>query len=455
KAETGDLDAQYISEGTRLENLRNGLGFTRGKFIITDSSGLSATIDLTQGDEATMGDVINEINSRGLSITARINDTGDGILLQDTGPGVVAITVEESGSTTAKALGLLGTATAPGADLDGSFEKTIIIEATDTLDDIVSKIVDSGIDIKASVINDGSSANPYRLNLLSSKSGKSGKFIFDDGGLGLNTLNLVEGKNAKVFFGSSDPARGVAITSSSNTITSVVPGVTINLKDSSPSPVRLVVGRDNESASEAVGKFVEDFNAVIEIINSLDAYDLETKTRGLLLGDSTLGRVSRSLYSLVSSRNTDVSSQFSTLTQVGIKVGTGGVIAFDSSKFITAINKDRDAVEKLFSLRTTATDPDTSAITVTASGFGFDFSDLLSRLTDIDGTVQSKLGAISSLINLNDGRIEQLTDLIGDKRARLQSQFNAMELALAKLQSQGSSLNNLAALAANTGRNSN
>ena len=454
KAETGDLDAQYISEGTRLENLRNGLGVTRGKFIITDSSGLSATIDLTQGDEATMGDVIDEINSRGLSIDARINDTGDGILLQDTGPGVVAITVEESGSTTAKTLGLLGTATAPGADFDGTFEKTIAIDAADTLDDIVAKIVDSGIDIKASVINDGSSANPYRLNLLSSKSGKSGAFIFDDGGLGLNTLNLVEAKNAKVFFGSSDPAKGVAITSTSNTITSVVPGVTINLKDSSASPVRLVVDRDNESVSEAVGTFVEDFNAVIELINSLDAYDSETQTRGLLLGDSTLGRVSRSLYSLVSSRNSDVSSQYSTLTQVGIKVGTGGVIEFDSTKFIAAINEDRDAVEKLFSLRTTEQDPDTSVISITASGFGYDFSALLSRLTDTDGTVQSKLGSISSRINLNNDRIEQLTDLIGDKRARLQSQFNAMELVLAELQSQGSSLNNLAALAANTGNNS-
>jgi flagellar hook-associated protein 2 len=451
QAGTGDLDVQYISESTKLDNLRNGLGVTRGKFIVSDSAGKSATIDLTQGDEITIGDVLNEINSKGLKLTARINDTGDGILLEDTGPGVVAISVEEKGSTTAKSLGLLGAAANAGDDLDGTFEKTITIDAADTLQDVVDKITDSGIDIKASIINDGSTNNPYRLNLLAAKSGKSGAFIFDDGGLGLTNQNLVEAKNAKVFFGSSDPAKGVAITSTSNTISSVVPGVTINLKGASNASVRLVVERDNTAVSDSVNAFVENFNAVIEIINTYDAYDSETQTRGLLLGDSTLSRVNQSLYNLVNHRNTDVSGQYNTLTQVGIKIDSGGAISFDSAKFVAALENDRDAVEKLFSLRTVVTDEDTYERTVTASGFGYDFSELLNRLTDTDGTLQSKLDSISNQMSLNNDRIEQLNDLLADKRSRLQSQFNAMELALSELQSQSSSLNTLANLASNSG----
>ncbi|HAI10595.1 MAG TPA: hypothetical protein DCM28_02750 [Phycisphaerales bacterium] len=450
EAQTGDLDAQYISENTKLDNLRNGLGITRGKFVISDSSGSSATIDLTQGDEITIGDVLKEINSKGLQLNARVNDTGDGILIEDTGPGVVAIAVEEKGSSTAKSLGLLGTASTPGDDLDGSFEKTIEVLSTDTLQDVVDKITDSGIDVKASIINDGSANSPFRLNLLAGKSGKSGSFIFDDGGLGLGTQNLVEAKNAKVFFGSSDPAKGVAITSTSNTITSVVPGVTINLKNASTSSVRLVVDRDNEAASEAVNKFVEDFNAVIEIINTYDAYDADTETRGILLGDSTLSRVSQALYSMVSSRNSDVSGIYNTLTQVGVKVGSGGTISFDSAKFTEALDTDRDSVEKLFSLRTTETDEDTNEITVTASGFGYDFSQLLNRLTDTDGTVQSKLDTISNQLELNNDRIDNLNDLLDDKRLRLQTEFNAMELALAEMQSQSSALTTLASLATNS-----
>ncbi len=446
-ANTGDLDVQYISEATKLDNLRNGLGITRGQFRITDSSGSSATVDLSQGDEITVGDVIDEINSKGLQITARINDTGDGILIEDNGPGVVALSIEEKGSSTAKSLGLLGTASAPGEDLDGSFETTIDILSTDTLEDVVDKITEANINVKVSIINDGSENNPYRLSFLSSQSGESGAFVFDDGGLGLNTQTLVEAKNAKVFFGSSDPAQGVAITSTSNTISSVVPGVTLNLKNANTSSVRLVVDRDNESVSDAINKFVEDFNAVIEVINTYDTYDTETETRGLLLGDSTLGRVSSALYSLVSSRNSDISGIYTTLTQVGVKVGSGGVIEFDSAKFIDALEEDRDAVEKLFTLRTTVTDEDTNERTVTASGFGYDFSQLLNRMTDTNGTVQSKLNSISNQLDLNNDRIDNLNDLLDDKRARLETEFNAMELALAELQSQSSSLDTLAGLA--------
>lgn len=446
-AQTGDLDVQYLSEATKLDNLRNGLGISRGEFIITDSAGQSATIDLTQGDEITIGDVIKEINSRGINVNARINDTGDGILLEDTGPGVVAMTVEEDGSTTAFDLGLLGVASAPGQDLDGSFEVTIEVEATDTLEDVIQKITDSGIDVKSTIINDGSAANPYRLNMLASESGKAGQFIFDDGGLGWGAQELVEAKNAKVFYGSTDPAQGVAITSSTNTITSVVAGLTINLKNSSDSSVRLVVDRDNEAVQESVDQFVIDFNAVIEFINSYDSYDADTEERGLLLGDSTLSRISSSLYSMVNSRNTDVSGQYRTLVQIGIKVGSEGVIEFDSEKFIDAINEDRDSVEKLFSLRKTETDEETKKISIVASGFGYDFSDLLSRMTNSDGTLDSKLNSITNQLNLNADRIEQLNELLDDKRARLRAEFNAMELALADLQSQSGSLDTLALLA--------
>ncbi|MFA9480488.1 flagellin hook IN motif-containing protein, partial [Phycisphaerales bacterium AB-hyl4] len=80
-ADTGNLSFRFITEATRMDRL----GVNRGQFTLTDSAGNSATVDLTQGDEQTLGDVINEINSRGLAIHARINDTGDGLLLEDTG----------------------------------------------------------------------------------------------------------------------------------------------------------------------------------------------------------------------------------------------------------------------------------------------------------------------------------------------------------------------------------
>src|SRR5690606_11663893 len=153
-------------------------GITRGQFRITDSAGVTATVDLTQGDEQTIGDVIAEINSRGLSINARINDNGDGILIEDTGPGVVAMKIEEQGSTTARDLGLAGEASAPGENINGTYERTITIDPADTLDDIAAKIVEAKVGVAASVISDGSAGAPYRLSLSATNPGTVGAFVF-------------------------------------------------------------------------------------------------------------------------------------------------------------------------------------------------------------------------------------------------------------------------------------
>lgn len=122
EADSGNLQYRYLTVGTSLSSL----GFVPGKFKITDSSGSSTTVDLNQG-ESTLFDVLADINSRGLDINARINDNGDGIIIEDTNPGakITAIKVEEAGSGTAASLGILGEASAPGESLDGSFEKTV------------------------------------------------------------------------------------------------------------------------------------------------------------------------------------------------------------------------------------------------------------------------------------------------------------------------------------------
>lgn len=137
KIESENLQRQYISNSTLLSKLNGGAGIERGRFIITDSAGNSATVDLTQGNEITVGDVLSEINSRGIGVTARINDNGDGIYLEDTatgaGAGAVAMSVVENGSTTAKDLGILGTADIAGGDIDGSFETTIDIPSSDLI----------------------------------------------------------------------------------------------------------------------------------------------------------------------------------------------------------------------------------------------------------------------------------------------------------------------------------
>src|SRR6185436_17522643 len=52
-----NLQRQWVSENTLLAQHNAGKGVTPGKFKITNSAGLTATIDLTQGNEIRLADV--------------------------------------------------------------------------------------------------------------------------------------------------------------------------------------------------------------------------------------------------------------------------------------------------------------------------------------------------------------------------------------------------------------
>ena len=57
---------------------------------------------MTTGVKQTLGDVIRDINSKNLGVTASINDHGDGLLLTDTAGGGLKMKVENVDGTSAR-----------------------------------------------------------------------------------------------------------------------------------------------------------------------------------------------------------------------------------------------------------------------------------------------------------------------------------------------------------------
>lgn len=451
----GNTNLQWVSEATRLATLNGGKGVAAGKFKITDSAGVSSEVDLGQG-EKTIGEVIAEINTRPVGVTASLNATGDGILLTDTAAGALTMKVEESGSSTARDLGLLGSATA--GVIDGSFEKTVTVDADDTLEDVVNSINSAGILATASIINDGSPANPYRLSLVSKYSGAAGEFLFDDGGLNIGANELVAGQDSVVLFGSSDPAQALLLTGSSNTLTGTISGVTIDLHSVSTTPVQLTIGRDDQSVITTAKTLVETFNTAIDSLNKYDSYNAETEERGLLLGDSTVSQIRRRLYDLINAPITS-GGQYRYLSQIGFKVSDGAKLSLDETKFKEALAADYDAVVGLLSSSTITEAEEVTGLppgvsvpaasdTLTSIGFGLKLRDLADEITrSVDGKLTLRTETLDNQVESARDRIEQLNELLAIKRQRLEDQFIAMESALADLQSQQGALAQLAASA--------
>lgn len=432
----GNLQKQYVSETTRLADLNGGRGLARGLFRMTDSAGRTAVVDLTQGNEETLLDVIDEINSRGIGVTARINDTGDGLLIEDTAGGASKLRItEEGGGTTAKSLNILKEVADGQTHIDGSFEARISIAAGDTLNQVVEKIRASGAAVSATVINSGSAALPYRLSLTSANSGRAGELAIDTGATGLSFETLSVARDATVIFGEAGAAAPIVLTSPTNSISSVISGLRLDLVTTTSQPVTVDVKRDADALVQDLSSFVTAFNAVIGSIDDLSQFDAETQQRGILNGDATSRRVRERLTGLLS-RSFAGSAGLRQLSQVGITVGSGASLRLDEQKLRNLLDSDPAAVEAFF--------------TTDVTGFGKVLQEEIKSLTDSEsGTIALQERAIEDTEGLLQTRIGQLETLLERRRQRLLSQFQATESIIASLQSQQTALSGLSIFAQN------
>lgn len=346
-----DTDPGYLTERTQLSTLNGGDGVFAGSLRITDRNGVTFTVDLSQSTDTRIYNVINDINgaatAAGSGLVASVNSTGDGLLLTH-GAGSGDIEVEEvSGGTTAKDLGLLGTGS--GSTLDGTFEKTVSVGATTTLEELRDAINALGAPVTASIISDGSPTAPYRLNLTGTRSGLAGKLVVDPQRLNISFQNVSEGEDAALLFGAaSGGGSPVLFSSSTNTINDVVPGLTLTLKAISATAVTASVVRDTEYVADQVNDFVANFNSIIDVIKEATKYDVDTEEAGVLLGNTSVRNLETSLYNMVLQRIPDLASSLNGLDKAGVKLGQDGKFAFDRSKFLDKIDDDFNGVKKLF-----------------------------------------------------------------------------------------------------------
>jgi flagellar hook-associated protein 2 len=243
----------------------------------------------------------------------------------------------------------------------------------------------------------------------------------------VQTRNLVEAQDAVVFYGAAGGNEPLIITSSTNQLTNVIKGVTIDLHSAGSQPVSLSVSDNPDAVLTELKKFADSFNGLVDRLHELTKFDAGTNTKGTLLGESTVQQVESELYAAVQVIVSGI-GQYRILSDVGVKTISGAKLEVDEEKFKAAYAKDPDAVKNLF---------------VTADkGVGAVLEKRINKLIDpVNGLITRQNSAIDQKTEQFQDRIEQLDRQIEAKRARLEKQFANLEAVLANLQSQQSALN--------------
>ncbi|UYV13311.1 MAG: flagellar filament capping protein FliD [Phycisphaera sp.] len=457
---TGDrIQRQYVGLNTLVADLNGGKGIGTGTFRVIDANAKSHEVEIN-GDVRTVADLLRAIDSaiEGDDITVRINDNGDGFVLEDTSGGAGKLIIEDVSGSVASALNIEGEAASAAENfIVGSYETTIEFDPDDSLRDVMTKINEAGVGVTASILNEGVGANPFRLSLTARDSGVAGRTLIDTGGFDLGLTQLQEGQDAKAFFGSSDPAKAVLVTSSSNTITDVFEGLTLNLQSASDEAVTINVASDRSELETKIEDFVTAFNETLDRIDFQSRFDEETEARGPLLGDSTLIGLKNALVRTVLGGPQNVSGRFSNLSQVGLTLGDGARLELDKDKLREAIEQDPQAVEDLLIAREidqsggkTVLD---SGIEVTNPLARETFSSLgvfarieeLSKtyIDSVDGVLTARGRALDNQVQLQEDRIAFFDLKLADKRTRLEREFASLEGIISNFQAQQAALASL------------
>src|SRR5208337_1319712 len=104
---------------------------------------------------------------------------------------------------------------------------------------------------------------------------------------------------------------GVPLTSASNTVSNLIPGVTFQLLAPSPEesgntlqPVQVVIANDNSGVESTVNQFVTDYNSLINAINTQEG-NTSSGTPEPLFGSPTLSLLQQQLLSNLNTESPD------------------------------------------------------------------------------------------------------------------------------------------------------
>lgn len=425
----GSLSRQIVSRSTLLSTYNAGQGVRYGSFLITDSSGTQAAVNLTVLQPETVGDVIDAINALSLGVTASINEAGDGILLTDTAAGSGKLTVADVGSGfAAQDLRLAGEAET--TTIDGSTTYKITLAADETLEDLITKIGDLDSGVTAGVLSDQTGSLRHHLSLLSGISGQAGELLIDGSELGLNFQDIAAAQDALIQIGAASSLGGQLVSSTSDRFEDLVPGLDVTLKGTSPETVSLNVSASIESASGALQTFVDQYNKLREKLDKYTAFNETDGSKGVLFGSSETLRLDAEISRQVIGQYFGVGNVQS-LAELGVSINDQGVLAFDKTKLEARYAADPESVEQFF------TDEE--------RGFAAKVDAAIESLAGRNNSaLVARAAALQRQIESADERIAAMNGRLQRSRERLLLEFFRMEEAVSRIRNSLTAINQIA-----------
>lgn len=274
--------------------------------------------------------------------------------------------------------------------------------------------------VTATIINDGS-GSPYRLSLTSNSTGAAGSLQLSvSGDSAISSLLSYDPSTTTQNLAQTQVAQNaqltvdnVNITSTTNTVSGAIQGVTLNLLSqttvANPS-VTVTVASDNSALTSALNALVQAYNSSNSTIGTATAKGAN------LQGDYGVISLQNRIRSILGSVQS-AGGTYTDLSQLGITFQSDGSLALDSTKLNAALASNSGAVASL----------------ATAIGNAVD-----SAANDILGTtgpIAAETAGINASITAIGTQTTQIQGRLSAVQAQYQAQFSALDTLMASMNS--------------------
>jgi flagellar hook-associated protein 2 len=385
-------------------------------------------MSLTSSNSAAVSGIAGTAASAG-TVSVQVDQLASG---QASTSSVIAPATDLSGTLSFQ-LGSWDTAGTTFTQRASTSPVEVVIESTDTLTQVASKINAAQTGVTASIMKDNSGE---RLVLRSTETGEAAGFRVTASSLGVGSsleqlryapdlvISDKSDRRTSVAQNAKASVNGVALTSTNNQFNDAVPGVNFTVSQVTASPVTLTVKSDSTGMRTTLTDFVKAYNTLATNLSELTRYDAKTKSAGALQGDNTATGLQNALRRLLSG-NGPTNASFKRLSDVGLEFQLDGTLKVNDTKLDAALAKATD-LKTFFS--TYSTDANATL------GLGRQLQSFTKGLLDtVAGTLTTKNRELQSALDRNAKEQDRVSDRISRTQARLEAQYSRLDSKLGSL----------------------
>ena len=358
-----------------------------------------------------------------LAFTISANDAGDGFKFTYKTTGAITTEPTLTGTSTHT----VSTTTTGVTAVNAPTTTTINIE-TDTPAGVVSAINAANTGVTATLVDTGTGTNTYRI-VLSGATGSDGVFtVTSTPDIGFHDVanSLQTAQDSIIEF------EGLAITRSSNEISDIIEGATINLIATTSSDVRLNITNDKSTLKTNLQSVVDNYNGLNTLFNTVTSTSSEDELGGSLSDDMSMVRFLKDqIRTAIFADSSTKSGDIVALRDLGLSVDRNGEMTFTETTYDSVVLTSYDDIVTML----TADTSNESLFTTSNKGLAQDVATALGEFTESDGIITTRSETASDELADYKEDLEELEIRMEAVYQRYLTQFTAMESLMASMDS--------------------